>query len=325
MRSLATSAGIPRSSASRMFICDNPDSVSRARDFLKEAPYVLFDCEGHNIKMPDGSESVSLVQLGAPHADDVFVFDMLALQKSRRATKNILSLICNPTILKVGWGGVEDFSTLARIYKTSITPFLDLQLVDIHSRIRRGESRQVQISRLATLVEHGLLNVSKKENHRGSWSERPLVNSDIRYSANDIVRISELHDYFKHCRILSAKLLADVIAQTALYMELYGPTGILNFRKRFIPSNILPLDIISISISRRSFFTRNRDLGKCTGCHRALSRESFPLSDIHSGTDGKRLPLCKACIFLVKKEKYVLRNAAQTAKRFVESLLKVNY
>ncbi|KAL5498049.1 hypothetical protein ACEPAH_2980 [Sanghuangporus vaninii] len=174
-----------------MFTCDNPDSVSQTRDFLKETPYVLFDCEVHKIKMPDGSEGVSLVQLGTPHADDVFVFvfNMIApSEEPARYDKHTLPDKQRDDSFKVGWRGIEDFSVLARIDKTSITPFLDLQLVDIHPRIRRGESRQIQIPRLANrafpesavaklqidgvhklarmdqaLVQHGLFNVSRKE------------------------------------------------------------------------------------------------------------------------------------------------------------------
>ncbi|EJD01977.1 uncharacterized protein FOMMEDRAFT_58981, partial [Fomitiporia mediterranea MF3/22] len=131
-------------------ICDNQGSTSRARRILANAPYVLFDCEGHNSKCRDGSESLSLVQLGTPHAEEIFVFDMLALKDSNRATRSVLSLINSPKILKVGWGGVQDYTTLWRIYNTPMQAFLDLQIVDIQSRIHRREPRKVQISRLAS-------------------------------------------------------------------------------------------------------------------------------------------------------------------------------
>ena len=191
-RNLATAStkfSLYPASASRTVICDNPGSVARACGVLEEAPYIIFDCEGHRMRLPCGTESVSLLQLGTPHAEDVFLFDILTLRNHGRATGSVLSLLCNPGgILKVGWGVTEDFSAISRVYNKSITPFLDLQLVDIHSRVRRRETREAQVSRLASsafpsseieklqidgvhklssmdqaLAEHSLDDVPKKE------------------------------------------------------------------------------------------------------------------------------------------------------------------
>ena len=117
-----------------------------------------------------------------------------------------------------------------------------------------------------------------------------------------------------------------MIAQTALYTALYGRSGILNLRKRFVPPNILPLEIIGVGTSKNNFFTKNRDLRKCGCCHRFLSRESFPMPDLRVGMhDGGRSRACKVCTFGVKKEEYALRSAAKFAKSFVNELLKLHH
>ena len=160
--------------------------------------------------------------------------------------------------------------------------------------------------------------VSFSLDHKACWSERPLADSDLHYAINDIIRISELHDYFKHSNLLSTRVLSDVIAQSAIHMQLFAPGGILHLRKRFVPCNILPLDIVDVSVGKGNFFTRNRNLQKCKRCHRALTLECFSVS----GSGAKRLDICKACMYHVKKNQYILRSAAQAAMRFVKNIHK---
>ena len=132
--------------------------------------------------------TLSLIQLGNPDADEVFLFDMFRLNNKNQALRHLLGFLSDPKIIKVGWGGKTDYMKLKTIYRTTMVSFLDLQIVDIRKRMHEGETRSRQIKRLsspsfpetainsleiedvhalssmdAALIEHQIIDVPRKE------------------------------------------------------------------------------------------------------------------------------------------------------------------
>ena len=76
------------------------------------------------------------------------------------ARRGILALLADLRVLKIGWGLPADFEILYNGYGTRLASMLDLQIVDIHSRVRRGENDEARIARLAwRSVPYGALLV----------------------------------------------------------------------------------------------------------------------------------------------------------------------
>lgn len=175
---------ISYSSNATYLVCDNINSVEYASKRLRSSPYVLFDSEGHGKSM----NTLSLIQLGNPDADEVFLFDMFRLNNKSQALRHLLGFLSDPKIIKVGWGGKTDYMKLKTIYRTTMVSFLDLQIVDIRRRLHEGETRSRQIKRLsspsfpetainsleiedvhalssmdAALIEHQIIDVPRKE------------------------------------------------------------------------------------------------------------------------------------------------------------------
>lgn len=122
-------------------MCTNDAEASRACEVLAAAPYILVDCEGCDMN------ALSLMQLGTPHAEHIFLFDFLALS-SPASRIGIVELLSNPFIIKVFWDGRSDYWDLRSSCGVHTAPVLDLQLVDIHSREVRNLDRYAHICRL---------------------------------------------------------------------------------------------------------------------------------------------------------------------------------
>ena len=164
-------------------ICDNAQSASRAYKTLRSAPYVIIDTEGHKRKSFNHlNDSLSLIQVGTPGASQVFLFDMRSLRTDAR--RGILALLADPRVLKIGWGLPADFEILYNGYGTRLASMLDLQIVDIHSRVRRGENDEARIARLAwRSVPYGALlarGLELKGIHALNGMDAALTEHDIK-------------------------------------------------------------------------------------------------------------------------------------------------
>ena len=135
-------------------IIDSRASALPAIQKLLDAPFILIDGEGHFRQSFDKpAAGLSLLQFGTPDATDVYLFDMIALASPSESSvlQCLGSLLSNRRVLKVGWGGSEDLQLLEEAYGIKVEPYLDLQVVDIHSRIIRREGYDEQVKRLSSV------------------------------------------------------------------------------------------------------------------------------------------------------------------------------
>lgn len=122
-------------------VCTTASEAVTACAVLRTAPYVLVDCEGCD------ANTLSLVQIGTPHADQIYIFDFIALGPGTPHAA-VVCLLADPRVLKVFWDGRNDYSDLLSACGVRVAPSLDLQLIDIHSRAVRNLGYFAHIQRL---------------------------------------------------------------------------------------------------------------------------------------------------------------------------------
>jgi exonuclease 3'-5' domain-containing protein 1 len=142
--------------------CDRPDSFAHAVQFLRHAPYLILDCEGKELGRAGGS--VTLICVGTPFAEHIFLFDVLCPLITRRDIDGLLSLFSDKNILKVVWDGRMDYLEIWSTYGVALQGVLDLQIAEVMSRYQvRGEGDEGRLRRL----QHQL-----KIPRNNKWHER---------------------------------------------------------------------------------------------------------------------------------------------------------
>jgi exonuclease 3'-5' domain-containing protein 1 len=125
-------------------LCTNIEEVKTSLDILKNAAFLIVDCEGRELGCRDGA--LSLISIGTQHSSEVFVYD--AVQLGHLGLAPLLELLASPEIMKIVWDGRMDFSEIYHTYGTKLENTLDLQIVEVVSRARRGEHEEHRLTRL---------------------------------------------------------------------------------------------------------------------------------------------------------------------------------
>lgn len=113
------------------------EAAAEAVPVLTHGPRVLIvDCEGHELGRPHGA--LTLISLGTHDASQIFLLDVLELpDRSHPSLASLLSLLSNKDILKVFWDGRTDVLEIRETYGIAVEGVLDLQVVEVVSRIQR--------------------------------------------------------------------------------------------------------------------------------------------------------------------------------------------
>ncbi|KAH8112412.1 hypothetical protein DFH11DRAFT_1728596 [Phellopilus nigrolimitatus] len=301
-------------------LCTTLESVEQAVQVLSQAEYMILDCEGRELGCTTGA--ISLICLGTPHAQDIYILDMLSLAQDAHTL--LFDTILSPSEnvkRKVVWDGRMDYTESFFTYGKPLENCLDLQLVDIASRAARGERNERRLRRISrfdfpsqqamklqlagvhvlnsmdrALKEHCVYGVPEKSNvvkdlHMNGfsdmWMTRPLREALLKYAADDIKRIAALYD-----RLLANGHLGPAKLPLLLnnLLAMYRCTG-----KQVSSPN-------------------TTDTGKeCTGCKRVFSVIHFPyeakVGEVRNGqyygrTDVPTLQTCKVCTLILAREQY---------------------
>lgn len=127
--------------------CDSPATFASALWVLRNAPYVILDCEGYNLGRAGGC--ATLICLGTPFAEHIFLFDLLSTIITSRDVYSLLQLLCDRSVLKVVWDGRMDYLEILSTYGVALDGVLDLQVVEVASRMTvRGEGERDRLDRL---------------------------------------------------------------------------------------------------------------------------------------------------------------------------------
>lgn len=125
-------------------LCDTADSASAAIASLSSASILFLDCEGRDLGTDIGA--LSLIQVGAPDVPSIYLFDALLLPS--HSLQPLLTLLASKEPMKVVWDGRMDYVELLFSLGTRLAGVLDLQVADVASRARRGESDFRRMGRL---------------------------------------------------------------------------------------------------------------------------------------------------------------------------------
>ncbi|KIJ53721.1 hypothetical protein M422DRAFT_25525 [Sphaerobolus stellatus SS14] len=299
-------------------VCTTPDGVAATLSILQAAEYIVVDCEGENLG--DRYGHLSIISIGAygaaisesniPH---IFLYD--AVELTPEGLGPILALLADPQIIKVMWDGRMDFTEIYHTYGTTIENVLDLQIAEIMSRGRRGETERKRMERLATffrlkalqdapeeyeqiqvvlgmqrcLEEHRLIRTpeeAKDPQMKGvfrtaaeRWMERPLTPDLLDYAIKDIHLINIVYRHFLIQSYLSR--INSILDASQRYVSINSDLRMKPSRLDcYRSSPVLPLDILE---------EPKGILYECEGCRRMLSVVCF------QHTLWKRQRMCRVC------------------------------
>ncbi len=127
--------------------CDNPATYASAIWVLRQAPYLILDCEGYNLGRSGGS--VTLICVGTPFAEHIFLFDVLSPFLTSSDINSLLRLLGDRNILKIVWDGRMDYLEIWSTFGVTLEHVLDLQVAEVMSRSEmRGEGELHRLKRL---------------------------------------------------------------------------------------------------------------------------------------------------------------------------------
>jgi exonuclease 3'-5' domain-containing protein 1 len=139
-------------------LCNTVDHLQVAIRALSPASTVYFDCEGDELGQAGGS--LAIMSLGVIEKEQgeehlsIFLIDVLAFQgKGRSIYLNpIFDILESESIVKVVFDGRMDSSELLHGYNVTLRRVIDLQLADVTSREKRGETRLQRLERLRSVL-----------------------------------------------------------------------------------------------------------------------------------------------------------------------------
>ncbi|PVF93123.1 hypothetical protein CPB86DRAFT_790458 [Serendipita vermifera] len=297
------------------YLCDTVESLQTAIKALSAAPIVYLDCEGDDLGQSENGLAIISLGVFEPQPDDpewslsIFLVDILAFKDDKAEhIIPIFDMLQSDTVVKVVFDGRMDACKLLHGHNITLRRTVDLQIVDVTSRERRGEDIEKRLGRLKgtlpsreieengylyrsvhrlnglapALMEHGIDVGPKIRLDHSKWMQRPLDVDYQHYAALDIRMISLLHKIFSELDLIGA----EIEEQSARYLKLHtkgrpSPDDIYNCH------GFLPLGVLKE-------VQPNADLATCTGCQRSLSPDCFPIKDKRKHVQSTACFVCRA-------------------------------
>jgi exonuclease 3'-5' domain-containing protein 1 len=159
-----------------MTLCNTPESLRAAFDAISGHTHIFLDCEGQTLGEVGGK--LSLLDVGVVQEEDserrlsVFLIDVLAFQgPNSHLLVPIFDIMRSETVFKVVFDGRMDASELLHGHGVQLNNVLDLQVADVLSREKRGESVEGRLQRLV-----GFLRREEITRNRGLYLQVQKLN-----------------------------------------------------------------------------------------------------------------------------------------------------
>ena len=164
-------------------IVDNPSKLESAITDLKKFPIIGFDTETRPSFRKGQNYNVALVQLATPDCCYLFRTNEIGYPKE------LIDLLENPSILKVGLSIHDDFHNLKKITKIEPCGFIDLQ-----SFVKDFKIADNSLSRVFGVLFGQRIS---KGQRLTNWEAIDLTEAQQKYAALDAYACLKIYDYLK--------------------------------------------------------------------------------------------------------------------------------
>jgi len=157
----------------KIVVVDDEKQLQKAVEYLSTQPIIGFDTETKPLFIPGrrNGNAVALLQLSSEKRAYLIRLNKL------RMTKELLALLSNKQVLKVGAAVHEDLRQLQSLCYFKPAGFVDIQhIVEYYGIQDKG------LKKLAAVVLH--IHISKSQ-QLSNWENEQLTKSQCRYAATD--------------------------------------------------------------------------------------------------------------------------------------------
>lgn len=164
-------------------LVDRKSQISEAIEFLKKSPVIGFDTETKpNFKRGE-CHKVALVQLATPEKTFLFRTNLIGLPAQ------LIELLEDPNILKIGLSIKDDFHSLAKISEINPKNFIELQ-----NYVKDYRIVDTSLSKI-----HAILFGQRicKGQRLTNWEADELTEAQKNYAALDAFACIQIYDHLK--------------------------------------------------------------------------------------------------------------------------------
>lgn len=162
-------------------VIDSEDQIRDAVADLEHSPIIGFDTETRPSFRRGQQHKVALLQLASPERCYLFRINMTGLHPL------LISLLQNPSLLKVGCSIKDDFHSLNRLCPINPAGFVDLQQYVKDYRITDNSLARIY----GILFGHRISKGQRLTN----WEAERLTPAQINYAAFDAVACIRIYEY----------------------------------------------------------------------------------------------------------------------------------
>ncbi len=155
----------------RIRVIEHPGEVDAVIGRLKSSPVLGFDTETRPSFTKGKINRVALLQLAT--ATEAYLFRLCKMN----IPKNLLALLADPDILKIGAAIKNDIDTLHRAAKIQPRGFVDLQ-----DMVQKFNIKDIGLAKMAGIVLG--VRISKSQ-QLSNWENDVLTEAQQRYAATD--------------------------------------------------------------------------------------------------------------------------------------------
>ena len=155
----------------KIHVIDRPGVAKFVADRLRSYPVLGFDTETRPSFTKGRVNRVALLQLAT--ATEAFLFRLCKMDMPQ----NLLALLADPNILKIGAAIKNDIDVLKRSVKLKPRGFIDLQ-----DMVRQFDIKSTGLSKMAGIILG--VRISKSQ-QLSNWENQMLTPAQQRYAATD--------------------------------------------------------------------------------------------------------------------------------------------
>ena len=174
-----------------IIVIDKPEKVQAAVDELRSAQIIGFDTETRPSFKRGQCHKVALIQLCTPKKCFLFRTNMIGYPKE------LMALLEDPNLLKVGLSIHDDFHQLRKL-----TEFEPQSFVDLQTFVKEFKIADNSLSRLYAILFGKRISKSQRLTN---WEASPLTESQKNYAALDAFACISIYNYLKDGRFNAKK------------------------------------------------------------------------------------------------------------------------